>query len=87
MRKLLLVALAVSMLSACGKSETGKGIAEDVCECIKKTDRLSTDDPLSVQAKKDCITKGIEGWNKIKDNKKEADDYTAVMSKCAEGFE
>ena len=40
-------------------------------------------DPKRAEAQKDCGIKQVEAWNKVKDDQKKADEFNAVLSKCA----
>lgn len=83
MKKLFLIALSASLLSACGKGKSPTQIAEEICECSKKANALPADDPNRSQAQADCLKEQQEGWNKVKDDPEKASDFNAVLSKCA----
>lgn len=85
MKKWIVLTLSVAMLSACGgKSKSGKEIAEEICDCSKKANALPTSDPNRENAQKECTLKAGKAWAEIKDDQKKADEYNAVLAKCAE---
>lgn len=85
MKKVIAAAVMIAFLTGCGgKSKTGKEIAEEICECSKKANGLPTSEPTREQAQKDCTLKASEAWAKVKDDQKKADEYNAVIGKCAE---
>jgi len=75
--------LVVALSVACSKSKTATQLAEEICECSKKSNALPTTDPNRAQAQKDCTKMQGEYWNKVKDDNKKADEFNAVLSKCA----
>lgn len=83
MKKVLLVVLTVSLLSACGSSKSGKQIGEEVCDCSKKANAIDASDPKRTEAQNDCAKKQGEAWNKVKDDEKKADEFNKVLSVCA----
>lgn len=85
MKKVFVFAAITVLLSACGgKSKSGKEIAEEICDCSKKANGLPADDPSRAQAQKDCTEKAGKAWESVKDDEKKADEYNAVLAKCAE---
>lgn len=84
MRKTILVFSAGFLLAACGgKAKTGTQIAEEVCDCSKKANALPTSDPGRSAAQNNCLKQQGEAWLKVKDDKEKADEFNAVLSKCA----
>lgn len=83
MKKLLLVTLTLSLLTACGSSKSGTQIGEEVCECSKKANAIDVADPKRVTAQDECSKKQVEAWNKVKDNEKKAAEFNKVLSACA----
>jgi hypothetical protein len=83
MKKLFLIILSVSLMTACGKAKTGKQIAEEICECSKKANGLPTSDPTRAQAQKDCGVKATKAWADVKDDQEKADEYNKVLGACA----
>ena len=84
MRKLTILLLATALLSSCGKSKSGKALGEEICECSKKSNGMDPADPKREAAQKECTARQMEAWNKVKDDPKKADEFNAVLSKCAE---
>lgn len=84
MKKLTLLLFTAAILGSCGKSKSGTAIGEEVCECSKKANALDPSDPNRSTAQKDCSVKQVEAWNKVKDDQKKADEFNAVLAKCAE---
>lgn len=41
-------------------------------------------DPKRAEAQAACTQKQQEAWNNVKDDQKKADEFNAVLSKCAE---
>ncbi|MEI2737464.1 MAG: hypothetical protein V9F01_01615 [Chitinophagaceae bacterium] len=83
MKKIFLFALTFSLLTACGKSKSGTDLGQEVCDCSKKANAMDPSDPKRAEAQKDCGIKQVEAWNKVKDDQKKADEFNAVLSKCA----
>jgi hypothetical protein len=83
MKKIFLFALTISLLTACGKSKSGTDLGQEVCDCSKKANAMDPADPKRAEAQKDCGIKQVEAWNKVKDDQKKADEFNAVLSKCA----
>ncbi|MEO7984025.1 MAG: hypothetical protein ABI688_08080 [Bacteroidota bacterium] len=83
MKKLFLLAFTLTLLAACGKSKSGKQLGEEVCECSKKANGMDAADPKRSAAQADCTKKQGEAWAKVKDDKKKADEFNAVLSVCA----
>ncbi|MDZ4795181.1 MAG: hypothetical protein SGI83_12950 [Bacteroidota bacterium] len=83
MKKIFIVALTVTLFTACGNSKTGKQIGEEVCDCSKKANALDAADPKRSEAQNDCAKKQGEAWNKVKDDQKKADEFNKALSVCA----
>lgn len=83
-KKIAILAFSAAILVSCGKSKSGTQIGEEVCECSKKANAMDPADPNRAVAQKDCSTKQLEAWNKVKDDQKKADEFNAVLGKCAE---
>ncbi|MBK6826441.1 MAG: hypothetical protein IPG86_06060 [Chitinophagaceae bacterium] len=83
-KKIAILALSATFLVSCGKSKSGTQIGEEVCECSKKANAMDPADPKRAEAQKDCSVKQGEAWNKVKDDQKKADEFNAVLAKCAE---
>ena len=83
MKKIFLFALTISLLTACGKSKSGTDLGQEVCDCSKKANAMDPADPKRAEAQKDCGIKQVVAWNKVKDDQKKADEFNAVLSKCA----
>jgi hypothetical protein len=84
MKKLMIVLLTVSILTACGgKSKSGKEIAQEICDCSAKANGLPTSDPTREQAQKDCTAKATAAWNSVKDDSKKSDEYNKLLGECA----
>lgn len=81
MKKVFIFILTISLLTACGKS--GTAIGQEVCDCSKKANAMDPSDPKRAEAQKDCASKQVEAWNKVKDNEKKADEFNKVLSVCA----
>ena len=83
MKKIFLFTLTISLLTAWGKSKSGTDLGQEVCDCSKKANAMDPADPKRAEAQKDCGIKQVEAWNKVKDDQKKADEFNAVLSKCA----
>ena len=83
MKKVFLFIFTISLLTACGKSKSGTAIGQEVCDCSKKANAMDPADPKRAEAQKDCASKQMEAWNKVKDNEKKADEFNKVLSVCA----
>ena len=83
MRKTLLIILTVTLFTACGKSKSATQIAEEVCDCSKKANAMEASDPKRSPAQADCLAKQGKAWLDVKDDPKKADEFNAVLSKCA----
>jgi hypothetical protein len=83
MKKTMFLLLAAPLFIACGKSKSAKQIAEEVCDCSKKANALPTSDPNRSAAQNDCMKKQGAAWNKLKGDMKKADEFNAVLGKCA----
>ncbi len=83
MKKVFLFALTLSILTACGKSKSGKDIGQEVCDCSKKANAMDAADPKRTAAQDDCAKKQVEAWDKVKDDQKKADEFNKVLSDCA----
>ncbi len=84
MKNVFLILLSAFLLTSCGKTKSGKQIGEEVCECSKKANAMDPADPKRAEAQADCNIKQVEAWNKVKDDDKKADEFNAVLGKCAE---
>ena len=83
MKKLFLPLISLLLVTACSKGKSAKALAEEVCECSKKANDMDPADPKRAAAQKDCGVKQVEAWNKVKDDSKKADEFNAILSKCA----
>jgi hypothetical protein len=84
MRKTMLILATSLFFMACGgKSKSGTQIAEDICDCSKKANALPTSDPNRSMAQADCLKQQGQAWLKVKDDKEKADEFNAMLSKCA----
>jgi len=83
MKKVLLFAFSLSLLTACGKSNSPKKLAEEVCECSKKANAMDAADPKRSTAQADCQKKQVEAWDKVKGNMEKADEFNKVLGDCA----
>ena len=84
MKKFFLIFLSAFLIGSCGKSKSGKQIGDEVCDCSKKANTMDPADPKRAAAQADCNIKQVEAWNKVKDDEKKADEFNAVLAKCAE---
>jgi hypothetical protein len=84
MKSFIILLLSACLFTACGKSKSGTAIGEEVCECSKKANAMDAADPKRAEAQTDCNKKQLEAWNSVKDDSKKADEFNAVLSKCAE---
>ncbi|HEV7781730.1 MAG TPA: hypothetical protein VGO58_10725 [Chitinophagaceae bacterium] len=83
MKKVLLILLSAPLFIACGKSKTATQIAEEICDCSKKANAMDASDPKRSPAQADCLAKQGKAWLDVKDDMKKADEFNAVLSKCA----
>ncbi len=83
MKKVIPFIAFLFLLEACGKTKSGQEIAQEICDCSKKANDLPTSDPSRSAAQADCMKKQGEAWQKVKDDRKQADEFNAVLSKCA----
>lgn len=84
MKRVTIILLSSLLLASCGKGKSGTAIGEEVCECSKKANAMDAADPKRAEAQADCNQKQVEAWNSVKDDSKKADEFNAVLSKCAE---
>ncbi len=89
MKKILTAVLALSLISSCGgKSDgnniNGKKLGEEVCDCSDKANAMDAKDPNRLAAQNDCAKKQVEYWNKVKDNRKEADEFNKALTEHLE---
>jgi hypothetical protein len=80
MKKVVLFLFTISLISACGgKSQSGRKLGEEVCDCSEKANAMDAADPKRPGAQADCVKKQSEAWDKIKDDQKEADEFNKVL--------
>lgn len=84
MKKLIIVFTAAFLFIACGGGSSAKKIAEEICDCTAKANALPASDPNRMLEQNACAKKQVEGWNKVKDNAKDAAEFNQVLGKCAE---
>lgn len=85
MKKILIVCTSAFLLFACGgKGKSGKQIAEEVCDCSKKANALPTTDSTRTLQQNDCFKQQRAAWDKVKDDKEDADEFNKALAKCAE---
>jgi hypothetical protein len=84
MKKLTILAFAMILLAACGKSKTGLEYAEEVCDCSSKANALPVSDPGRTKAQDDCLKMNQDVWAKVKNMKTEhVTAYNKKLSECA----
>ena len=84
MKKTLLIILSATLFIGCGgKSKSATQIAEEVCDCSKKANAMDASDPKRSPAQADCFAKQGKAWLDVKDDPKKADEFNAVLGKCA----
>jgi hypothetical protein len=83
MKKVILIAFTISLLTSCGSNKSGTKIGQEVCDCSKKANAMDPADPKRAEAQKDCAIKQVDAWNKVKDNQKRSDEFNKVLSDCA----
>lgn len=83
MKNVLLVLAATALSLACGKGKSGTDIAREVCDCAKRANGLPVSDPGRSKAQDNCLQKQRDAWDKVKGDKVKADEFNAVLSKCA----
>jgi hypothetical protein len=83
MNKMLVAVLCCLMLS-CGKTKSGKEIAQEICDCSAKANALPVADPTRSQSQADCMKMQQDGWEKVKKMEtEEVSEYNKVLSACA----
>jgi hypothetical protein len=83
MKKICVIIFSSSLLIACSKAKSGKQLGEDVCDCSKKANAMPASDPQRPMRQADCMEKQQAAWTKVKDDPTKADEFNAVLSKCA----
>lgn len=83
MRKLIFVLGVSVFMFSCGKSKTGKQIADEVCECSKKANALPVSDSTRTKAQDDCNEMNQKAWAKVKDDDEKSKEFNATISACA----
>jgi hypothetical protein len=83
MKKVLLILIVTTLALSCGKTKSGTDIAQEVCDCSKKANGLPVSDPGRSKAQDDCVQQQRDAWDKVKGDKVKADEFNAVLSKCA----
>jgi hypothetical protein len=81
--KNILILIVTVLCLACGKGKTGTDLAQEVCDCSKKANGLPVSDPGRSKAQDDCLQQQRDAWDKVKGDKVKADEFNAVLSKCA----
>ena len=81
--KSLILLFSLSIFIACGKSNSGKQLADEVCECSKKANALPTSDASRTKQQDDCMVKQREAWDKVKADKEESLAFNNRLSECA----
>ncbi len=81
-RVLIILGMAVALYS-CSKPKSGTQLGQEVCDCSKKANGMKADDPKRSEEQTKCTTLQREYWDKVKDDMKKADEFNAVLSKCA----
>ena len=80
MKKAVLFLLTIFLILACGsKSQSGRKLGEEVCDCSEKANAMDAADPKRPDVQTDCVKKQGEAWDKIKDDQKEADEFNKVL--------
>jgi hypothetical protein len=80
MKRIIIILLTAFLFSSCGgKSVSGKKLGEEVCDCSDKANAMDAKDPNRLAAQADCSKKQVESWNKVKDNRKESDEFNKVL--------
>jgi hypothetical protein len=83
MYKLFVVFFLFSVCTACkNDGPSGRELATEVCECYKKANALATADPQRTREQDACIIRQGEAWEKVKNNKKEADSFNDELADC-----
>lgn len=83
MKKIFIVLISVGFLVSCGKSKTGKQIADEVCDCSKKANALPVSDSNRTKAQDDCNLQNQKAWAKVKDDVDKAKEFNETISACA----
>ncbi|MFN8290696.1 MAG: hypothetical protein U0U70_10590 [Chitinophagaceae bacterium] len=84
MKRILISAGLALALISCGKSKSGTEMGQEVCDCSKKANGMDAADPKRSAEQEKCTKLQTDYWEKIKDNQKKADEFNAVLRKCAE---
>ena len=82
MKKITVLLLSAILLASCGGNDSKK-MAQEVCDCYKKANAINAADPKRSESQNDCIKKQGEAWDKLKDDKKKADEFNKMISECA----
>ena len=83
MKIISILLLTVVLLTSCGGGKSGKEIAQEVCDCSKKANAMDAADPKRADAQKDCATKQMDAWNKVKDDEKKSSEFNKTLGECA----
>ncbi len=83
MKKILIVLFNVFLFTACGgNGKNASKLADDVCDCYKKTNGMDAADPKKADAQNDCLKMQMENWTAIRDNQKKSDEFNKIIGAC-----
>lgn len=81
-----MIVLSAFLFTACGKSKSGKDIAQEVCDCSKKANGMPATDPGRKKAQDDCMAAQQKAWDKVKGDPDKAKEFNDKLSECAKEY-
>jgi len=82
MKKISFCILMTFLFTACG-GDSGNKVAQEVCDCYSKANGMDPADPKRAEAQNDCLKKQMDGWNKVKDDSKKAEEFNKKIGECS----
>ena len=82
MKKLTVLLISAVLLASCGGTDS-KSLAKEVCDCYKKANGMDAADPKRSAAQNECVKKQGDGWDKVKDNQANADEFNKIIGDCS----
>lgn len=82
MKKLILSMFVMAALASCGGADPAKD-ANDVCDCMIKSNGLKADDPNRATESEKCAKLQMDSWNKYKDDLDNAQKFNEALSECS----
>ncbi|HEX4875105.1 MAG TPA: hypothetical protein VFV31_00440 [Chitinophagaceae bacterium] len=82
-KKILIPLIGLIIIVSCkGESKGAADLAQEVCDCYVKANKMDANDPQRAKIQADCLATQGMAWNKVKDDPKKSEEFNRIIGNC-----